>query len=271
LARKYFAKSVVLITGGGSGIGAALAAALSRRGAQVIVADLDVANAQALVGRGHALEALALDVRDAGAVAASITGVVARYGRLDYLFNNAGISVCADARDLELAHWQSVIEVNLMGVVHGTHAAYLQMCQQGSGHIVNIASLAGLVPFPTNAPYAASKHAVVGLSLSLRTEGAELGVRVSAVCPGFIQSNIFRATPFINVPREALLNAMPFKPISTELAATQILAGVERNQAIISFPGYARWLWRAYRCWPALLEILGRKQIRDLRRVRIKL
>ena len=178
--------------------------------------------------------------------------------------------MCADARDLELAHWQSVIEVNLMGVVHGTHAAYLQMCQQGSGHIVNIASLAGLVPFPTNAPYAASKHAVVGLSLSLRTEGAELGVRVSAVCPGFIQSNIFRATPFINVPREAVLKAMPFKPISTELAATQILAGVERNQAIISFPGYARWLWRAYRCWPALLEILGRKQIRDLRRVRIK-
>lgn len=270
MTTKYFAQSIVLITGGGAGIGAALAAALSRQGARVIVADLNVANAQTLVGRGDAIEALALDVRDAAAVAGLIAGIVARHGQLDYLFNNAGISVCGDARDLELAHWQSVIDVNLMGVVYGTHAAYLQMCRQGRGHIVNIASLAGLVPFPTNVPYAASKHAVVGLSLSLRTEGEELGVKVSAVCPGFIQSSIFASTPFINVPREAVLNAMPFKPVSAELAAARILAGVERNQAIISFPAYARWLWRAYRWWPALLEILGRKQIRDLRRVRIK-
>ena len=142
------------------------------------------------------------------------------------------------------------------------------MTRQGSGHIVNIASLAGLIPFPTNAPYATSKHAVVGLSVSLREEGAALGVKVSAVCPGFIESNIFRDTPFINVPREEILKGVPFKPMDTDLAATRILQGVERNQAIISFPGYARFIWRLYRLWPGLIALLNRRLVRDLRRVR---
>ena len=263
-----FRGAVCLITGAGSGIGAALAAALSARGAKVVATDLRADSVAALVGRGAAAEAQALDVTDAQAVADCVAAVVAKHGRLDYLFNNAGISVCGDARDLELSHWRSVIEVNLMGVVHGAHAAYRQMAKQGNGHIVNIASLAGLVPFPTNAPYAASKHAVVGMSLSLRTEGEELGVKVSAVCPGFIETGIFAATPFINADPAQVMKEIPFKPIPATEAAEQILDGVRRNLPIISFPGYARFLWRLYRWWPGVLDVLGRKQIRDLRRAR---
>jgi NAD(P)-dependent dehydrogenase (short-subunit alcohol dehydrogenase family) len=270
MSNASFHHAVVLITGGGTGIGAALAKALSAAGARVVVADIDGAQAAAVHARGEAVEAVTLDVTNAEAVQALVSDLVARYGALDYIFNNAGISVCADARDLEIAHWRKVIDVNLMGVVYGTHAAYQQMVKQGHGHIVNIASLAGLVPFPTNAPYAASKHAVVGLSLSMRTEGEALGVKVSAVCPGFIQSNIFTATPFINVKREAILAAMPFKPVSTDTAAAKILEGVMRNEAIISFPFYARLMWRLYRLWPGLLNVLGRQQIRDLRKVRIE-
>lgn len=265
-----FRNAIILITGGGAGIGAALAAALTAGGAKVIVADLALDSVHALTARGEALEAHRLDVTDATAFAALVDDLVARHGRLDYVFNNAGISVCGDARDLTLEHWRAVIDVNLMGVVHGTHLCYQQMARQGHGHIVNIASLAGLVPFPTNAPYAASKHAVVGLSLSLRTEGEALGVKVSAVCPGFIASNIFSATPFINVDRQALLKALPFKPIDTHVAAANILAGVARNDAVISFPGYARFLWRLYRLWPALINVLGRRQIADLRKARLK-
>ena len=265
-----FQHAVALVTGGGAGIGAALAKALTAAGAKVVVADIDPAQASAVQARGDALEAHALDVTDAAAVQALVDELVARHGRLDLIFNNAGISVCADARDLEISHWRKVIDVNLMGVIYGTHAAYLQMVKQGHGHIVNIASLAGLVPFPTNAPYAASKHAVVGLSLSMRTEGEALGVKVSAVCPGFIQSNIFTSTPFINVRRDAILAAMPFKPVTTDLAASRILEGVRQNLPIISFPFYARLLWRLYRLWPGLLNVLGRQQIRDLRKQRIK-
>jgi oligopeptide/dipeptide ABC transporter ATP-binding protein len=204
-----FGEAVILITGGGAGIGAALATALSALGARVVVADVALAAVETLKAQGHALEAHQLDVTDGPAFAALVDDLVARHGRIDYVFNNAGVSVCGDARDLTLDHWRRVIDVNLMGVVHGTHLCYQHMTRQGHGHIVNIASLAGLVPFPTNAPYAATKHAVVGLTLSLRTEGEALGVKVSAVCPGFIASNIFSATPFINVDREALLKAMP--------------------------------------------------------------
>lgn len=263
-----FAGATAVVTGGGSGIGAALAAALTARGARVIVADIEPARAQAPVGRGEAGEGHVVDVTDAAALAALLEDVASRHGRLDYLFNNAGVSVTGDARDLELAHWRKVLDVNLMGVVHGTHAAYRLMTRQQGGHIVNIASLAGLVPFPTNVPYATSKHAVVGLSLSLRAEGEALGVRVSAVCPGFIESNIFRDTPFVNVRREPILDALPFRPLDTDLAARRILDGVARNRAIISFPFYARLLWRLYRLWPGLLTPLSRRMVRDLRRVR---
>ncbi len=265
-----FADALAIITGGGSGIGAALAAALTARGARVIVCDIDAARAQAMVGRGDAIEGVRVDVTDAAAVTAFVDDIASRHGKLDLIFNNAGISVTGDARDLEIGHWQHVLDVNLMGVVYGTHAAYRVMTRQGSGHIVNIASLAGLIPFPTNAPYAASKHAVVGLSTSLRAEGEALGVKVSAVCPGFIESNIFRDTPFINVPRDEILKGVPFKPMDTDLAATRILQGVARNQAIISFPGYARFIWRLYRLWPGLIAFLNRRLVRDLRRVRGK-
>lgn len=263
-----FEGAIAIVTGGGSGIGEALAAGLTARGARVIVADIDGARAEAVLGRGDAIEAVPLDVTNEKALTAFVDAVAARHGRLDYLFNNAGISVTGDARDLELDHWRRVLDVNLMGVLYGTHAAYRIMAKQGSGHIVNIASLAGLIPFPTNVPYATSKHAVVGLSLSLRSEGEALGVKVSAVCPGFIQSNIFKATPFINVEREPILAALPFKPLDTELAAARMLDGVARNRAIISFPGYARVLWRLYRLWPGFLAPLNRKGIRDLRKVR---
>jgi NAD(P)-dependent dehydrogenase (short-subunit alcohol dehydrogenase family) len=263
-----FVGAVAIVTGGGAGIGAALAAALTARGARVVVVDIDPSRAQAPVGRGEALEGHQVDVTDAAALTALIDDVAARFGRLDYVFNNAGVSVTGDARDLELAHWRKVIDVNLMGVVHGTHAAYRVMTRQGHGHIVNIASLAGLIPFPTNVPYATSKHAVVGLSLSLRAEGAALGVRVSAVCPGFIESNIFQATPFINVRREPILEALPFKPVDTDAAARKILDGIARNRPIISFPFYARLLWRLYRLWPALLSPLAGRMVSDLRKVR---
>ena len=97
------------------------------------------------------------------------------------MFNNAGIAVAGDSRDLNLDHWRKVTDVNYWGVVYGSKFAFDAMAKQGHGHIVNIASLAGLIPFPTNLPYSATKHAVVGMSMSLRAEGADLGVNVSVV------------------------------------------------------------------------------------------
>jgi len=265
---------IAIITGPGSGIGSAPARELGRRGTQVICADIAVDSAQAVASEiaaaGGRATASHVDVTEAAQVASLVEMTVATHGRLDLMFNNAGISVAGDARDLTIEHWRRVLNVNLMGVVYGTDAAYKRMAKQGNGHIVNIASLAGLIPFPTNAPYAASKHAVVGLSLSLRAEGEALGVKVSAVCPGFIQTNIFEATPFINVDRERALRNMPFTPLASARAATAILRGVERNQAVIVFPGYARLVWALHRISASWLNPLHRKGIRDLRKFRLR-
>lgn len=269
----HFKGKIAIVTGAGSGIGAALSRELGHRGTQVVCSDVagEAAHAvaQEINAGGGLASALATDVTDASQVANLVASTVQTHGRVDLMFNNAGISVAGDARDLTLDHWRSVIEVNLMGVIYGTDAAYKQMARQGHGHIINIASLAGLIPFPSNAPYATSKHAVVGLSLSLRAEGEDLGVKVSAVCPGFVQSNIYKATPFINIDRERALRNMPFTPLATERAAAAILRGIERNQAIIIFPGYARFIWVLHRLCARWLNPLHRKGIRDLRKLRL--
>src|SRR5215469_16417765 len=171
-----FAGKAAIVTGGGSGIGAAIARALAARGATVVIADIDEPAAKAVAGAINAAGGQAsiavLDVRDAVAVADLVSQTAAGHGELGLMFNNAGIAVGGPVEQLTLDHWDRVLDVNVRGVVHGVHAAYPVMLRQGHGHIVNTASLAGLVPGPGLAPYAAAKHAVVGLSLSLRAEGA---------------------------------------------------------------------------------------------------
>jgi NAD(P)-dependent dehydrogenase (short-subunit alcohol dehydrogenase family) len=264
---------VAIITGGASGIGQALCHALATRGAKVIVADINAEGAEdvaaAIRQRGGQAAAYQVDVADAHSVKELVQHTVAAHRRLDYLFNNAGIAVTADTRDLRLEHWQQVIAVNLMGVIYGVQAAYPIMVQQGHGHIVNTASLAGLLPYPTNLPYATTKHALVGLSLSLRAEAADLGVKVSVVCPGWVQSGIYTASPILNVRREQMQPALPFKLMETDAAARRILVGVARNQPVIVFPLYARMLWWVYRMRATWLNALGLKLIRDLRRLRM--
>ena len=183
--------SIAIVTGGASGIGRAIATSLVARGDTVVVTDINadgaakVAEKLNTLGRGKAASA-ALDVTDAGAVADLYQGVKADHGRLDLVFNNAGIAIGGLAEELTLDHWNRAIDINLKGVVHGVHAAYPIMLEQRAGHIVNTASLAGLVPMPIGIPYTATKHAVVGLSLGLRAEAAGRGVKVSVVCPSFI-------------------------------------------------------------------------------------
>jgi NAD(P)-dependent dehydrogenase (short-subunit alcohol dehydrogenase family) len=266
-------QQVAIVTGGASGIGQALCHALATRGILVIVADINAEGARhvaaAICQRGGQAAAHTVDVADADSVKQLVQHTVATHRRLDYLFNNAGIAVTADTRDLRLEHWHRVIGVNLMGVIYGVQAAYPIMAQQGYGHIVNIASLAGLLPYPTNLPYATTKHAVVGLSLSLRAEAADLGVKVSVVCPGWVQSGIYAASPTLNVRQEQMQSALPFKLMETDTAAQRILAGVARNQPVIIFPLYARMLWWVYRMRATWLNGIGLKMIRGLRQLRL--
>src|SRR4029077_3184642 len=118
-------------------------------------------------------------------------------------------------RDLTLDQWRQGFDVDFYGVLYGTLAAYPIMVGQGFGHIVNTSSAAGLLPNPGNTPYCAAKHAVGGLSLSLRVEAADLGVKISAVCPGYVRTKIYEHTVLVNVPR-ALAVRTPFKMMEPE-------------------------------------------------------
>ena len=173
-----------------------------------------------------------------------------------------------EVRDLVLADWRRLVDVNLWGVVHGVAAAYAAMARQGSGHIVNIASAAGLMGYPMMTPYVTTKFAVVGLSINLRAEGEALGVKVSVVCPGLVDTPIHRSAPFVRADREPYLARLPFRFVDVGEAARLILRGVARNRAVIVFPLYARVCWWLYRLNPRLIAPLGRRAACEFRAVR---
>jgi NAD(P)-dependent dehydrogenase (short-subunit alcohol dehydrogenase family) len=216
------------------------------------------------------VSAVALDVRDAHGFSELAARVVRDHGRIDLLFNNAGVAVWGDVADLTQAHWDRVIDVNLRGVVHGVTAVYPIMISQGRGHIVNTASLAGLVPGPLLTPYAMTKHAVVGLSTGLRAEAAAHGVRVSVLCPGLIDTPLLdkgnppdlAAVPSPLDGRKMLSRSMGKAYPPASLAA-DVLEGVARNRAFIVTPRHARAAWAVYRLSPELFvrslpKLLGR-------------
>jgi NAD(P)-dependent dehydrogenase (short-subunit alcohol dehydrogenase family) len=272
-----FEGKTAIITGGGSGIGRALGEEMAAHGAFVVLADVDIEPAEeaatAIHDRGGRATAAALDVTDAAAVETLVGRIANDHGTLDYMFNNAGIAIAKEARDHTLEDWYTTLDVDLRGVVHGVHAAYPRMIEQGGGHIVNTASLAGLIPAVNEVAYAAAKHGVVGLSTTLRAEGADLGVKVSVVCPGFIDTPILFEHMRPEVAerwgfhsREDAKAAIPFKAMPVDQAAREILKGVRRNQAIIAVTPHAKMLWNLYRASPAAAVRIGTRIIRDFRK-----
>jgi NAD(P)-dependent dehydrogenase (short-subunit alcohol dehydrogenase family) len=251
----------VFITGAASGIGRALARVLASRGAIVCATDVDGAGAQRVAAEcGNGATSVALDVCDAEAVRVAIQDFARDRGRIDYLFNNAGIGVGGEVDEIPLAAWHRVADVNVWGVVHGVRAAYPLMRKEGSGHIINTASMAGLAPAPLLAPYALTKHAVVGLSASLRMEAAPFGVRVSALCPGAIETPILarRFPPdlppwWIPDVRRYLTN-LSGAPYPVDQMAEETLAAVARNQGVIVVPRRARIAWFLGRLFPSLSD-----------------
>jgi NAD(P)-dependent dehydrogenase (short-subunit alcohol dehydrogenase family) len=272
-----FEDAVAIVTGGGMGLGEALCEELAHRGATVVIADIngDAARqlAARLADRGATAAAVRVDVANEADVAQLIDSTVAEYGRLDYMINNAGIAIGGDCRDLSMQQWRRVLDVDLLGVVYGTVHAYQVMARQGHGHIVNVSSLSGLVPQPGNVPYCTSKHGIVGLSLSLRAEGVDLGVKVSAACPGDMRTKIYDNMVVANMPREqvAALSRrthylMP--QMSAHAAACAILRGVDRNRALIVFPTAVQAIWQLYRRFPGLIYRINIHRMRLFRSLR---
>jgi len=270
---QYFKDKVAIVTGGASGLGRALCEELGRRGARVVSVDINQEGAQAVASNivkagGEAIYAY-LDVTVYENAQRLVMDIVKKYGRLDFFFNNAGTAILGETRDLTVQQWRTVIDVNLLGVIYGAISAYSVMEKQGNGQIVNISSLAGLIPVPKEIPYCTSKWAIVGFSNSLRVEGADLGVKVNLVCPGVMQTPIHESISIVNADKNKLNTPVAKKYyMAADRAAEIILQGVEKNRPIIVFPFYARFIWWLYRFTPFVFQFLFRKMIRDFRKIR---
>ncbi|MFB8003333.1 SDR family NAD(P)-dependent oxidoreductase [Nocardia sp. NPDC056000] len=265
-----------IVTGAASGIGKGYAVALVERGYFVLVTDIDAVGAERVakeldaLGPGRA-QAKRVDVTDADAVATAVHEVVDQHGRLDMIFNNAGLAVAGPVEQLGVEHWRKACEVMVMGVAHGVDAAYKVMVEQGFGHIVNTASVAGLIPAPFMGPYNMAKHAVVGMTQSLRAEAAPRGVNVTCVCPIAVDTNIVRQTnDGVGAVTESILVATLYNRIepllhyvptflveTPESHGRKVVRAALRNRSFVILPAYGRALWWLSRLNPVIVTGLG--------------
>ena len=265
---RTFDGGVAIVTGAASGIGRALSEALAQRGCQVVLADIEFADAEAAAAqireKGGRAFARHLDVCDFAAVSALVTETTETLGRIDYIFNNAGIVVAGEAANYTIDAWNRIVAVNLSGVVNGVQAAYPAMIRQGFGHIVNTASMAGLT-ISAGVGYTATKYAVVGLSRALRIEAQVRGVRVSVICPGAVRTPIMRGgkhgillMPFPEEKQREMAARFNerFRPMDVSVFARKVLDQVARNRAIIVVPGWCKIFWWIERASPTLAAFL---------------
>src|SRR5215212_7691844 len=178
---------VAVVTGGGRGIGKALALALTSEGCRVAIGDVDTASAEAAELGGETV-GLHLDVTDVAGYTAFLDEVERRLGPIDILVNNAGIMTVGPFDEEDDATVIRLLEINLHAVIHGTKEAVRRMKPRGTGHIVNVASSAGKTPFPNLATYCATKYGVVGLSEGVRLELRDTGVEISVLMPGIVKT-----------------------------------------------------------------------------------
>lgn len=230
---KTLTGKTAVVTGAGSGIGRAIALALAAAGAQVVVADVQTAAAEAVAGELQAQNARALsvtvDVSQHASVVAMADAAWQTFGRVDILCNNAGVSWRPFRTLLEatMEDWEFIMRVNLWGVIHGLDVFLPRMrAQEGEKHIVNTASLGGILPLAGHTPYSASKAAVTFISEGLAQELAAEGFGVTVLCPGFVRTQVTANADALRTPEERS-TARQFTPFENPLLARLALAYME--------------------------------------------
>lgn len=257
----------VLITGAGSGFGLALAQRYARTGARVACVDLTVERAEvgraSLTGDGHL--ALATDVGDDAAMQALHDAVMAAWGGVDVLVNNAGIASAGALVDTTMDEWRRILEIDLLGVVRGCRLFVPHMIAAGRGQVLSTASFAGLAGAPGIMSYGVAKAGVVALSDQLRAELHGTGVRVGVICPAFFRTNLMETAIADDATKAKVQRWMDRSPDKPDVVADRAFAAAERGDFLILPTQREPGRWRMKRWFPGLyfrmlLKLAGQRR-----------
>jgi NAD(P)-dependent dehydrogenase (short-subunit alcohol dehydrogenase family) len=261
-----FKPTRAVVTGAGSGLGREFCLELARRGARVMASDVKLEDARATAEAcGNDSHAVRCDVSDPAQVEALAQIAEQKLGPIDLVINNAGVAVGGAVGEISLEDWRWIVGVNFWGVIHGCHAFLPRMKARGAGHVLNVASAAGLIYAPLLAPYNMTKAAVVALSETLAAELGGTGVGVTVLCPTFFQTNIAkssRTTGSVTGMLAETEKMMRFNKIQADGVARFALDACEAGELHALPHADGRWLWRLKRAIPSKFPILAAKALK---------
>lgn len=251
-----------VVTGAGSGLGRAFCTRLAARGARVLAADIHLEGAKATAAAlaGSEVHPVAADVSRLADVEALAVEAEQRFGGTDLVINNAGVAVAGPVGEVPVADWEWILGVNLAGVIWGCHVFVPRLRRQGAGHVINVASAAGLLNPPQMAPYNVTKGAVIALSETLAQELVGSGVGCTVLCPSFFPTNIGRNARATDPRTGAMVEKMMRRsPFSADDVAEIALQAAAHDQLYSVPHAEARWAWRLKRAMPERYVRLGAK------------
>jgi len=248
-----------VVTGAGSGLGRAFCIELAARRARILAVDIDLARAEETArlvqGAGGTAVARQADVAEFDQVEALAGAVEEAYGGADLVINNAGVAVGGPVGKIPLDEWRWIMGINLWGVIYGCHVFVPRFKTRGSGHVINVASAAGLVAAPDMAPYNVTKSGVVALSETLHAELAGTSVGVTVLCPTFFKTNIARAAhTYADVQTEDVERMMDRAKLQAPDVARFALKAADRGELFAVPHADGRWMWRSKRLAPELFQ-----------------
>jgi NAD(P)-dependent dehydrogenase (short-subunit alcohol dehydrogenase family) len=248
-----------LVTGAASGIGRAIALRLAREGAHLYLVDIDEAGLASAVAECRAMGVTVVsrrtNVAEPSEVSAAVAHVLAHCGGVDILVNNAGITYYGHVERMSAEHWDRLMRINLLSHIQFTRELLPSLLARREAHVLNVCSVLGLVGMPKVTAYCASKFGMVGFSESLRNELGRQGLGVTALCPGFVRTNLFTNAPLADQVEE---HKSPPRAVTTtpERVANAAVRAIYRNRRLVVMEPFARLMYATKRFAPWLLDFL---------------